>query len=232
MQYLGGKHRIGRTLASYMNLYCVNRPYFEPFIGGANVILHIASYERHAADINSALVTMWQTVCNGWKPPDDVSEEEYLRIKRGARNPYDPLTAFAGFGCSFGGKWFAGYARNAKSYNYASQTKRNIARKLERLKGVTWHYGGYDEHDYPPNCVIYCDPPYANTTSYNAAGTFDHDKFYNWCRLMAAKGHLLFISEYQMPDDFKSVLEIPHKLSVRSKLGHEKRMERLFKIGN
>ena len=40
------------------------------------------------------------------------------------------LTGFVGFGCSFGGKWFGGYARNAGGTNYAAQSKRSLLKDM------------------------------------------------------------------------------------------------------
>ena len=34
---------------------------------------------------------------------------------------------------------------------------------------------------------------------------FDYSKFYEWCRQKHSEGYHIFISEYQMPDDFKCV---------------------------
>lgn len=46
--------------------------------------------------------------------------------------------------------------------------------------------------------MIYCDSPYQGTTGYKT-GTFDHDKFFEWCREMKAKGNVVFVSEYDAP---------------------------------
>jgi len=49
---------------------------------------------------------------------------------------------------------------------------------------------------------IYCDIPYKNTAKYQ--DNFDYEKFYNWC----LQQDNIYISEYQMPEDFKCILEI------------------------
>lgn len=60
----------------------------------------------------------------------------------------------------------------------------------------------YREVVIPPNSVIYCDPPYNSTVGYDSI--FDHEAFYEWCRRQT---HPIFISEYNMPQDFRCVAE-------------------------
>lgn len=61
--------------------------------------------------------------------------------------------------------------------------------------------------------VIYCDPPYRGTSGY--LSSFDFNEFDEWCR-----GHKenLFISEYQMPEDFKMISAIK-KRSLKASNG-------------
>jgi DNA adenine methylase len=78
--------------------------------------------------------------------------------------------------------------------------------------------------------VIYCDIPYKDTTKYKTAN-FPYEDFYTWCR-EASKNNIVLVSEYKMPDDFKCLLEIPHKTLIDSnKNAHDmknERIERLF----
>lgn len=41
MQYFGGKQRIANDICAIINLLRDGRPYFEPFVGGANIIHRI-----------------------------------------------------------------------------------------------------------------------------------------------------------------------------------------------
>lgn len=78
--------------------------------------------------------------------------------------------------------------------------------------------------------LIYCDPPYRGTGKYTAAGSFDHDYFYNWCIKMAKK-NIVLVSEYWMPEGFKEIWSKPVKVcldSTRSK-GLQK-IERLYEV--
>ena len=60
----------------------------------------------------------------------------------------------------------------------------------------------YEQVQIEPNSVIYCDPPYKGTETYKQ--DFNHDKFYEWC--LQQKN--IYISEYDMPSDFKCIFEI------------------------
>jgi DNA adenine methylase len=77
------------------------------------------------------------------------------------------------------------------------------------------------------HALIYCDPPYINTTKYNH--DIDHNKFHEWCRDRAREGHTIFVSEYTAPDDFKLVFE-KEVLCELDKNSKSKRTERLYTI--
>ena len=64
---------------------------------------------------------------------------------------------------------------------------------------------------------------------------FNHAKFWQWCRDMAKKGHTIFVSEYNAPEDFECVWEkeLKSSLSANGKSGGNKvSTERLFKLGD
>ena len=72
---------------------------------------------------------------------------------------------------------------------------------LESLSGaLTAHSGDYRELCFDEPGIIYCDPPYKDTTGYgeDCAGPFCHDEFYSWCE---AQKLPVYISEYQMPEE-------------------------------
>lgn len=84
----------------------------------------------------------------------------------------------------------------------------------------------------PDECVIYCDIPYRNTDKYHHDGKkleFNYDEFYNWCREKANQGYKIYISEYQMPSDFKVVFELEH-LSILNDKRPNRVVEKLFTL--
>lgn len=161
-----------------------------------------------------------------------VAEELYNQVKADKESYPPELVAFLGYGCSFGGKWFGGYARGGQTSkgtprNHAQESLRNVYKLAPKLKGIEFHSGSYKDLDVGEGNVIYCDIPYKDTTKYKSK--FNHDEFYEWARENGKTNHL-YISEYQMPDDFKVVWEKEHKTGIHHGFKeHEKRIERLFK---
>lgn len=228
MQYFGGKQRISKELAGYMQPF-VNKAeaYWEPFVGGASVCSKIVHDKRYASDANVALITMWKALQAGWIPPEIVTEDEY-RDTKNKRDENDPMTAFIGFGCSFAGKWYGGYARNKNGTNYARGAKNSLRRK--DVSGVT-----FSAHDFAairpsPNDVVYCDPPYQGTTGYGATGKFDWKRFWDWVADVSCRGVIVFVSEYIAPPGFSVAWETQTKTDIRDKDGLKSpRTERLFR---
>lgn len=225
MQYFGGKHRIAGAIAKAMEP--IGSHYVEPFVGGASVLCRISAPTRFASDSNSALIAMWRALQAGWEPPVCVSEDEYATAKE--LPDTDPLKAFIGFGCSFAGKWFGGYARGATGRNYASGARNGLLKKIGALENVCFLPGDYSLADYRPGATVYCDPPYAGTTQYGAVEAFDWAKFWKTMSFLADRGMRVFVSEYAAPSNWFPILELDVKTDIRTKAnGKETRREKLF----
>lgn len=80
----------------------------------------------------------------------------------------------------------------------------------------------YEEVPIESDSVIYCDPPYKETGTY--LDDFDHEKFYLWLRSLKQQ---VFISEYQMPNDFYEVFSIKKRVIFSQKQSTQK-VEKLF----
>lgn len=206
MQYLGGKHRIAKRLVAFM---LPRHPdittFVDVFCGALNVVRHVPdSYKRIANDKVFSLIELWKAVQNGWIPPSNISKEEYNNAMLGLYSP--ELTAFILFGCSFGGKYGGGYARNSigSKFTRAEESSRGCIKKGRDIHNVTFTNYDYRELPLPEKAIIYCDPPYLNATPYKASGPFDHMAFYEWCRNIANNGYPIYISGYlqHVPDDF------------------------------
>ncbi|MCR4774575.1 MAG: DNA adenine methylase [Prevotella sp.] len=61
----------------------------------------------------------------------------------------------------------------------------------------------YQDVELPGDATIYADIPYRGSNCGSYSG-FDHDRFYNWCREIDKP---VFISEYDMPDDFVAIAQ-------------------------
>lgn len=192
------------------------------------------------SDANPALISLYQAVANGWDPPEMVTEEQY---KAGKALPVsDPMKAFLGFGCSFGGKWFGGFARSKdpkdgrSKRGYASQCRNGLLEDVPAIVkagGVIVQCNFLDMDPEDPevaedarDLVLYLDPPYESTTGYGAIGVFDHNRFWQRVRQWAALTDV-FVSEYAAPFG-RPVLEFTHDMSVAGGVQKDARRERLF----
>jgi len=81
----------------------------------------------------------------------------------------------------------------------------------------------------PVGMLIYCDPPYENTTKYSGVPNFSTTDFWDIMREWSVNNDV-YISEYNAPVDFESVLDIETKTSIRDSSGNVcNRVEKLFK---
>jgi DNA adenine methylase len=195
MKYMGGKHAIAKPLCYFLNQQLApSQPFVDMFCGAVNIVIGINhKRDRYANDANPYLIALWQHVQNGGELPDVVTKEMYREIRLN-KDDYPPwLVAFVGFGCSFGGAFFKGYARGLE---YAIAAKNGCYAKRDGLKDVKLSCNSYANFEPPANALIYCDIPYRNTTGYKF-GDFKHEEFYSWAHRMTEQGHSVFVSEYE-----------------------------------
>ena len=204
-------------------------PFWEPFCGGANVTMHLAMTGRpgKASDIHPALIALYHAIQGGWDPPMNVSKEEYDAAK--TLPDSDPRKAFIGFCCSFGGKYFGGYAKPRPSqWNNAAGGRKVLLKQFEHLR--SWEFGCYSFFDVPPeptDLALYCDPPYQGTTGYSS-GKFPHDEF--WARCQEWSRHTtVFVSEYSCPVACRLVWEKTVARYLKSQ-DSEVHTEKLFQV--
>lgn len=227
MRYMGGKAKIAKALGEYLRARLEGRYFVEPFCGALNVTAQMTG-ARLANDMNPYLFTLYSSLQAGWVPPDYLSEEEYASLKN-TKDSSNPLTAFAGFGCSFAGRWFGAYARDSKRSNYCLSAKNSLLKKFDRCSDVTFSCVSYKQLSPTDQCLVYCDPPYADTTGYDAVGGFDNTAFWQWVRELASKGVTVLVSEYKAPADFTSVWSTQHTVTAGSaRQGGTKLTEHLF----
>lgn len=204
MQYLGGKSKIRKQVAAFLeSVRCVNQPYLEPFVGGGWVLQEMSG-KRSAGDGNVALISMYRALQDGWVPPDFVCEDEWVYYRKMSAPIPDPMMAFARFGCGFGGDWNGGYARSEGKTCYAATTKRSLEKQLPMIADVTFSAKSFTEWK-PENNLVYCDPPYQGTTAYGAFDGFDHDLFWSTMRDWS-KTNTVVVSEYAAPPRILSLV--------------------------
>lgn len=202
MRYFGGKQRISKRLTDFLNSQLEEgQPFVDLFCGSCNIISNINQDRvRIANDKHKYLIAMWKGLQNGWVYPSKITKEDYKYIKS-SPDECPPLTGFVGFGMSFGGKWWGGFTGEVSKngQDYLKCAVNSTTSKFSKLKDVIFYNENYSEVIIPSNSLIYCDIPYKATTPYckNEVGLFDHESFYEWCRLKVAEGHSVFVSEYE-----------------------------------
>jgi len=203
MIYMGSKNRIAKEI---LPIILKNRKegqfYVEPMVGGGNMIDKVEG-NRIGSDFNPYVIEGLKLIRdNPELLPNSLSEQEYQELKN--KKELNGITGVLGFACSFGSKWFGGYARGS-SNNYALNAKKNALKQSLFLQGIDFLSCSYNELKLPPNSIIYCDPPYEGTTSYKNG--FNHSDFWQWCREKTTEGHIVYVSEYNAPNDFECVWE-------------------------
>lgn len=208
MQYLGGKSRIAKQIAQVIYSTSQNGVYVEPFLGAGSVAeVLVPGYSRSIlADSMPDLMMMWQEAVDGWVPPTVMTEQEWRRLWHSEPSA---LRAFAGFPCSFGGKWFDGYARDPKGgANYAARASRSIVRRAKIFRNAELRLSDYRALDFPKSdAVVYCDPPYVGVKKYRAVDNFDTDAFWAEMDRWVDRGAEVYVSEYQAPAGWEPIWE-------------------------
>ena len=133
-------------------------------------------------------------IAAGTRTPDILQKPIYRRIRRskGAMTTVESLQSLERLE-SLQSLWSLERLQSLQSLE-----------RLERLQSLpdtlTAHSGDYRELCFDEPGIIYCDPPYKDTTGYREdyAEPFCHDEFYGWCE---AQKLPVYISEYQMPEE-------------------------------
>jgi len=232
MRYMGGKSRQAKHLAEIINAYASTATaYYEPFLGGGSVFELVAPKvpRPFASDVHPDLMLMWQALLDGWQPPEAVSREEYAELKSAEPSA---LRGFVGFGCSFGGKWFGGYA-TSRGDDYCGAALRGALRKTAAMRegGARLALRSYADIDPEPGALIYCDPPYAGTTKYTGIDAFDHGGFWDRVVDWAIAGATVLISEYDAPAGPVCVWQNAAKKSLSKGTNTAPSVERLYAVG-
>jgi len=101
--------------------------------------------------------------------------------------------------------------------DYYQEAKNNIEEQSKLIKDIILGIDDYREcvANMEYNCVIYCDPPYANTKEYNNAKGFNYDEFWDLMRIWS-KNNIVLISEEHVPKDFKCIWEKETSRSIKA----------------
>ena len=233
MVYMGSKNRIAKYLLPFLTKYLtLDRWYVEPFCGGCNMIDKVKHDKRIANDYNKYLIALFKALQQGVEFPAYISKEEYDVVKTNKDNYEDWFVGFVGFICGFRGVFFGSYVKtsffqNGKDRNYQREQILNFISQKNDINDVLFYNVQYNKLNIPYNSVIYCDPPYIDTSSYKNESEFNHDEFWQWCRDMTSKGNDVLISEYNAPNDFVCVWQKGINMNLSGNNGI-KPIEKLF----
>lgn len=247
MKYMGSKARFSKDiLPIILKDRKPEQYYVEPFSGGMNMICEVDG-NRIANDKNYHLIEMWKGLMNGIEYPRDITKDLYsvardIYNNKKSRfehlmNMTDDMVGWIGWMGSANGRFFdGGYSGKSNTQigtvrDYIQEAIRNIEKQIPKMIGVQFENKDYTELQIPNESIIYCDIPYHGTKQYSTSKDFNHLDFWNWCRENTKRGHKVFISEYNAPDDFECVWqkEAKSSLSANGKIGGSKlSIEKLF----
>jgi DNA adenine methylase len=254
MKYVGSKRRILKDiLPIILKDRGAEQWFVEPMCGSAIVSQHVQG-KVIASDINKYLIALLEGVRDGYELPSNVSEKDYYEWKSlysmvensdgfCCSSSSMMMIGFVGFCCSYGGKFWGGYARGndngGSPRNFADEQRRNLMKRKPLIQHIVFNCYDYRElktieakdikWGIPPNSLIYMDPPYKNTTGYRT-GKFNHEEFWEWCRKKRGEGHTIYVSEYASPDDFQCVWAKPLVSSLTKDTGSKVGVEKLFTL--
>lgn len=228
MIYQGSKERLSKELLHFIQ-GCIDEKgidtYVEPFVGGANMIDKVKCPHRLGIDSNHYVITLldyMKCIPDLKDFSDTCSFEHYKDVRDSYNNKDDRYNdinkAVVGYFASYGGRFFdGGYGRDRTGRNMYKERLTKARKQAPLLKDIDFVEGDYSlaQTLIPSNKVamVYCDPPYANTKSYNH--DFDPVKFCRWAEEMS-KEHFVLISEYSMPDDFVRIWKKERKVMQKS----------------
>lgn len=217
--------------------------FVDAFCGSCSIIQDVPSgYIRIANDKNKYLIAMWKSLINGKEFPKIINKELYDDIRdcsHGKNSHFeDDIVGWVGYMASFNGRFVdGGYSghhvvgSNGKIRGYITENINNIEKQLKthNFDNIQWYSVDYYSIPFPEHSLVYCDIPYKGTKQYQFSRDFDYDMFYDWCRAMKEDGHVIFVSEYQMPSDFKCIWQKEVTNSMNQKIT-KKPIEKLFML--
>lgn len=240
MKYVGSKAKLVKEIAPILQK-CIDengiKTYYEPFVGGANMIIHIKCEQKIGNDIDNLPIDLIQA---GLSEKDKLfdrlpkpypTKEHYYEVRDNA-DKYDKgyraaILLFGSYNARVYGGCYGAFAntKDGGVRNYFAESMRNFQKQLPLLNKIDLYNLNYLDLEIPlHNAVIYCDPPYSGGIGYSE--TFDTNKFWNWVRELS-KDNYVFVSEYNAPDDFECIWSKDIKTHMNNR-GKLPKIEKLF----
>ena len=197
MVYVGSKNRIAKEILNHTLKNVSNRieVYYEPFVGGANIIDKVNLFKREnnldlkliGSDKNRYLISMLDYLSHdGHFKYKFIEKDEWIKnylhpFKKNELNLPTYEIGYLGITKTFRGKFMNGYfgidIRDGKDIQFYKHN--NIIKQQPNLKGIEFKYCDYNDLNIQDNSIIYLDPPYKGTIKY--IEDINHDELYQWC---------------------------------------------------
>lgn len=246
MKYMGSKNRIAKSIVPILlDDLKDDMIFIDTCVGGANIIDKIpTNIKRYGNDNNKYLIALYNGIKTRKDFPTAISKELYDKVRveynNGTNITFDDFTiGWVGYMASANGRFFeGGYSgisetKVGTSRNYIDESIRGFLKQLPDLDGITFTNKNILDIKPKVKSLLYCDIPYKDTKQYATSKDFNYKLFYQWCRDRKEDGHVVFISEYSMPNDFKCVWtqEVKSSLSANGVSGGSKvSVEKLFTL--
>jgi site-specific DNA-adenine methylase len=183
--------------------------YYEPFMGGCNLLCHVPHECRIGSDVNPYLVALLSKVRDDPSClPDSISEEEYVRVSRNRGSYPDWYVGMVAFCATYRGLFWGGYARDEGGAR-SRQLLDNLRKQAPLLKGVELRcvdFRRVNIKGFPKGGLILADIPYKGASGYKFR--FDHDEFYRWCGYVHSLGHTVLLTEFWAPSVFREIAAV------------------------
>lgn len=211
MKYLGNKKYIRNNILEIIDVAKTilgTDNYYEPFVGGCNIIPHVDIKHRYGSDYNTGLVEFIKHIREHGVEnlPEFVSEEEHELVRNHKKKvPIWLYFYIINFGTFLGSGRGYGVIDTFTGNNKLIAAKKSLSRELELLNNFDIKFSSYDELDIKTNSIIYCDPPYKNVAGYKGTGyIFDNAKFEKWA-IEKSRDNFVIVSEYFMRKPFINI---------------------------
>ena len=236
MVYQGSKAQIAQWLVPILQSVIDENGitfYWEPFVGGANVIDKIKCENRLGSDKSASLIALLEKARDNIEElPKDCSREDFAKAREIYREKSQEQMELWRIGAyqylaSFGARGFAGgYAPDKNGRHYYTERLNNLKEQAPFLKGINFKVCDYKDFAPPLKSLIYCDIPYFGTKEYGYANEakFDYNLYWDWIREQS-KNNYVICSEENFPDDFiilKTTSKTRTLKTNNDKIGKEK----------
>lgn len=198
MVYMGSKNKLSKYLKPLIEGFLKQGMiYVEPFVGGANMIDKIEWDHKFGYDLNKCIIALMRYGAYQAKLSYN-NNKEFKRLRELYKQGIaSPKIGFAGLMCQLG-KFYSSYQKDKEKRD---QLRRNIEKQFSNplFFNTEFDYKNYKDLNLK-DAVIYCDPPYPDTTQYNIKEKFNYDHFLSKCEEWFNDGNIVLLSGNFVPN--------------------------------